>query len=93
MAIVAPKGRKHLSADALFTQVRSRFGTIPDDRRRDPETALTDALMAAFAMFSPQIAVAAGLRRHIRLPQSERSTRLAHAKETRDPGHYRAPGA
>ena len=33
MAIVAPKARKHLSADALFRLVRSGFATIPDHRR------------------------------------------------------------
>ena len=52
MAIVAPKGRKHLSADALFGLVRSGFATIPDDRRSDTDISLTDALMSAFAMFS-----------------------------------------
>jgi hypothetical protein len=52
MSIVAPKGRKHLSADALFRLVRSGFGNIPDDRGGDAEIALSDALMSAFAMFS-----------------------------------------
>jgi hypothetical protein len=52
MTIVAPKGRKHLSADALFAQVRSGFGTIPDHRLSAPDIVLSDALMAAFAMFS-----------------------------------------
>ncbi len=52
MALVAPKGRKHLSADALFGLVRSGFATIPDDRRSDTDLSLTDALMSAFAMFS-----------------------------------------
>ena len=52
MAIVAPKGRKHLSADALFRLVRSGFATIPDHRRGETEISLTDALMSAFAMFS-----------------------------------------
>jgi hypothetical protein len=52
MAIVAPKGRKHLSADALFTQVRSGLGTMPDSRLNDPNIALTDVLMPAFVMFS-----------------------------------------
>ena len=32
MAIIAPKGRKHLSADALFRLVRSGFANIPDHR-------------------------------------------------------------
>jgi len=52
MAIVAPKGRKHLSADALFRLVRSGFATIPDARLSDTEISVTDALMSAFAMFS-----------------------------------------
>src|SRR3989475_12857517 len=52
MAIVAPKGRKHLSADALFGLMRSGFATIPDDRLSDTDITLTDALMSAFAMFS-----------------------------------------
>ena len=52
MSIVAPKGRKHLSADALFRLVRSGFATIPDHRPGDAEISLTDALMSAFAMFS-----------------------------------------
>src|SRR5712691_1928356 len=52
MSIVAPKARKHLSADALFHLVRSGFATIPDPRLSETEIALTDALMSAFAMFS-----------------------------------------
>jgi len=52
MSFVAPKGRKHLSADALFGLVRSGFANIPDDRLGDTETSLPDALMSAFAMFS-----------------------------------------
>jgi Transposase DDE domain len=52
MAIVAPKARKHLSADALFGLVRSGFATIPDYRLGETDIALTDALMSAFAMFS-----------------------------------------
>jgi hypothetical protein len=52
MAIVAPKARKHLSADALFGLVRNGFAHIPDYRLREPDIALADALMAAFAMFS-----------------------------------------
>jgi hypothetical protein len=52
MSIVAPKGRKHLSADALFRLVRSGFDTIPDHRSDDAEISLTDALMSAFAVFS-----------------------------------------
>ena len=52
MALVAPRGRKHLSADALFSVVRSGFAAIPDYRLSDTEISLTDALMAAFALFS-----------------------------------------
>src|SRR6202521_1631173 len=52
MSIVAPKARKHLSADALFRLVRSGFDTIPDPRPSDAEIAFPDALMSAFAMFS-----------------------------------------
>lgn len=52
MSLVAPKGRKHLSADALFRLVRSGFTNIPDHRSTDVEISLTDALMSAFAMFS-----------------------------------------
>jgi hypothetical protein len=52
MSIVPPKGRKHLSADALFRLVRSGFTHIPDHRNGDPEISLTDALMSAFALFS-----------------------------------------
>jgi len=52
MSIVAPKGRKHLSADALFRLVRSGFDHIPDHRCDDVDIALPDAFMSAFAMFS-----------------------------------------
>ena len=50
--MVAPQGRKHLSADALFRLVHSGFASLPDYRVGDPEIALADALMSAFAMFS-----------------------------------------
>ena len=52
MSIVAPKGRKPLAADALFRLVQHGFDTIPDHRLADTEISFTDALMAAFAMFS-----------------------------------------
>src|SRR6267143_1102543 len=52
MSIVAPKGRKYLSADALFRLVRSGFANIADDRDGDEALSSTDALMSAFAMFS-----------------------------------------
>jgi hypothetical protein len=52
MASVAPKARKHLSADALFGLVRNGFAHIPDYRLSETDIALADALMAAFALFS-----------------------------------------
>ena len=52
MGVRAPKARKQLSADALFSVVRSQFATIADDRRNEGGIPLTDALMAGFAMFS-----------------------------------------
>ena len=52
MSIVAPKARKHLSADALFHLVRNSFASIADARGEDVDISLTDALMSAFAMFS-----------------------------------------
>ena len=52
MSIVAPNGRKHLSADALFRLVQNGFDNLPDHRAADTEISLTDALMSAFAMFS-----------------------------------------
>jgi hypothetical protein len=52
MAIVAPKARKHLSADALLHLVQNGFASIPDARGEDVDIALRDALMSAFAMFS-----------------------------------------
>src|SRR5919109_1557989 len=52
MSMVAPQGRKHLSADALFRLVQSGFASLPDYRVGDTDIALADALMSAFAMFS-----------------------------------------
>src|SRR5919108_2803560 len=52
MANVAPKARKHLSADALFRLVRTGVDHIPDYRPADVDIALSDVLMSAFAMFS-----------------------------------------
>ena len=52
MSIVAPKARKHLSADALFSLVRNGFARILDSRLSETDITLADALMAAFAMFS-----------------------------------------
>lgn len=52
MAMRAPKLRKHLSADALLSLLRSDFADMPEHRPGKPDIALSDALMAAFAMFS-----------------------------------------
>jgi len=52
MASVAPKARKHLSADALFRLVHTGFDHIPDYRPAGVDILLPDALMSAFAMFS-----------------------------------------
>jgi hypothetical protein len=50
--MVAPKARKHLSADALFHLVRSGCATLSEPRAEDGAISLTDTLMSAFAMFS-----------------------------------------
>ena len=50
--MIAPKARKHLSADALFHLVRGGFAHVPDPRDEDVDISLTDTLMSAFAMFS-----------------------------------------
>ena len=52
MSVVAPKGRKHLCADALFRLLREHFATIVDDRVDEVEIPLSAALMSAFARFS-----------------------------------------
>jgi hypothetical protein len=52
MTMSAPKVRKHLSADALFSLLRTGFADMADHRPGDTDIALTDALMSAFAMFS-----------------------------------------
>jgi hypothetical protein len=52
MGFIAPKERKHLSADALFGFVRSLFANVPDYRSDETALPLADALMAGFAMFS-----------------------------------------
>jgi len=39
MSTVAPKGRKHLSADALFHLVQNGFDNIPDHRLAETEIA------------------------------------------------------
>jgi hypothetical protein len=52
ISLVAPKSRKHLSANALFGLVRSGYADVLDDCLIDTDIACTDALMSAFAMFS-----------------------------------------
>ena len=52
MAMVAPQGRKHLSADALLGLLRSGVAALPDHRSGKADISLTDALMSAFALFS-----------------------------------------
>src|SRR5919202_4244558 len=52
MAIVVPKVRQHLSADALFGLVRNGFAHIPDYRASDVDITLPGVLMSAFEMFS-----------------------------------------
>ena len=52
MSIMAPKGRKHLCADALFSLVRQSFANITDNGADEVEIPLRDALMSAFALFS-----------------------------------------
>ena len=45
MALVTPRERKHLSADALFSMVRNGFARIPDYLSNEMEISLCDALM------------------------------------------------
>src|SRR5215831_14386170 len=52
LSMVAPKARKHLSADALLHLVRSGFATLSEPRAEDGDISLTDTFMSAFAMFS-----------------------------------------
>jgi hypothetical protein len=44
--------RKHLSADALVSLVRTNFENLPDPRPGKPTIPLADALMSAFALFA-----------------------------------------
>ena len=52
MGFIAPKERKHLSADALFGLLRNTFAKVPDHRSDNANMTLPDALMSGFAMFS-----------------------------------------
>src|SRR5262245_30872036 len=52
LSIVAPTERKPLSADARLRLMHSGVAKLPDDRPGDTESAFTDALLSALAMFS-----------------------------------------
>ncbi len=54
MAPTLGKAHKDLSADSLFSLLRSGFDSLLDPRPRTSEVqiSLSDALMSAFAMFS-----------------------------------------
>ena len=52
MGLIAPKARKHLSADALFGLLRNGFSKVPDHRSDGSKMTMADALMSGFAMFS-----------------------------------------
>src|SRR5271155_3636973 len=52
MALARGEARENLSADSLYSLVRSHFGSLPDPRSGEVEIPLDDALMSAFAMFS-----------------------------------------
>jgi len=52
MAIVAPQGRKQLSAAALCRLVRPGFANLPDQRGGEAELACTEVLMSACARVS-----------------------------------------
>ena len=54
MAPTLSQARNHLSADSLFSLLRSGFDSLWDPRPRTSEVqiSLSDALMSAFAMFS-----------------------------------------
>src|SRR5467141_2967095 len=52
MGLIAPKARKHLSADALFGLLRNSFSKVPDHRSDGSKMTMADALMSGFAMVS-----------------------------------------
>ena len=47
-----PASRKHLSADALFRNIRESFQDIVDPRTGKPDINLPDALMSGLAVFA-----------------------------------------
>jgi hypothetical protein len=91
MAIVAPKARKHLSAEALLHLVRSGFATILDPRCHDGAMSFTDALMSACAMFSltaPSLLAFDKARAEGHVPTIDGSARVpgdTHRRESLDP--------
>src|SRR6267142_2681020 len=54
MGLIAPKARKHLSADALFGLLRNGFSKVPEHRSAGSKMTMADALMSGFAMVSLQ---------------------------------------
>jgi hypothetical protein len=54
MGLIAPKARKHLSADALFGLLRNGCSTVPDHRSDGSKVTMADALLSGFAMVSLQ---------------------------------------
>jgi hypothetical protein len=52
VSIVAPQGRQHLAADALWRLVQNGCARLPDHRPADTEISLTEALRSAFALLS-----------------------------------------
>src|SRR3989454_10087037 len=52
MGLIAPKARKHLSADALFGLLRNGFSQVPDHRSDGSKMTMADALMSGIAMVS-----------------------------------------
>src|SRR6266481_6007372 len=52
MGLIAPKARKHLSADTLFGLLRNSFSKVPDHRSDGSKMTMADALMSGFAMVS-----------------------------------------
>lgn len=61
MARVAPKGRKHRSADALLRLVRSAVDQRPDHRSDDVDIALSDAFIGGVRHVGAHVPFAACL--------------------------------
>ncbi len=94
----ARKGRKHLSADALYAAVYEGFGRIPDPRGPNAPIPLADALMSAFAMFSlkdPSLLAFderrsdANLKALFGIGQIPSDTRMREILDPLDPEHLR----